>query len=320
MINGLKLSRSGFLKLGASAVAASSLGLTAPTTLAAQRSSDPDSEALDLLLEDDTAGVVDVWEEVFADAPYDDDIRESLVIALTIDILRSFDKGLLRRATKSYERLLEVAPTGDNYEYIEECLRRYVANKFTDNMENEYSFSASTDPDFESRYVNIPNIFTAQTNALALTEKQQGQFNYYYLGSLPNLSSFAFRSLMYPMSSNGYIVIIFGYKDEDNFYALTISYSYGSTSEWLLNEFRNGTWQGGISSGYVDFQEKTWHPVEIRVYGQTFELWVDYSQVTKEIVIGYETGYAGFGVGLPNYSNGTTFSTAFDDLSIYTIK
>jgi hypothetical protein len=50
------------------------------------------------------------------------------------------------------------------------------------------------------------------------------------------------------------------------------------------------------------------------------ELWIDYVKVGQEIVLDYVGSHIGFGAGLNEFEEGTTFTTAFDDLADWTLK
>lgn len=306
---------------------AASIGLvpiSGQTALAQKQrgSGNPDSDAIACFMNDDTQCAVDIWEEQFRRHPFDDVVRDSLHLSLLAHTLRCLDKGKLAGARTAFSRAKEVVSYTEAHAYFEEALRLYDAVIGLVPMTGA-EYSVSEDSDLESRYVEIPALFGGQAKVFALTLKNPGMI-YWYEVLMPKAPSgirgdFVLRFLAYPMSANGSIVAVFGQQDSNNYFQVDFGWRNSYSAEWLVGQVESGEWTYQSQAGYVSLEQKKWHTVEVRVRGNTVELWVDMTLVGSEVVLSYKPGGVGFGGSLSEHSASGTFSVAFDDIAVYTL-
>ncbi len=319
------LSRSRFVRLSAGAgillaeQTCHSAGLFAPASsvLAYQRSTNPDADAITCLQHNDTQCAVDIWAAEFEREPFNDQTRSAYQESLLVHAMRSLDKGELGTARQAHDRALELVPSHRAYDYFEEVFQTYVAPLRAINMAVP-PFNEWNDQYFESRYVRIPGILGGQIDAFAMTEKRPAYNNYYPFGEGSRITGdVAARYTVFPMSSNGGVVLIFGYQGQTDYHYGVIDWSSGSSASWSI-WIVSGTRSEKVGEGgYLTVEPNTWHEMETRLNGNTFELWVDTDLVGQTVVLDYEPGDLGFGVGLNEYESGTTFSAAFEGVAIY---
>lgn len=317
----VQLSRAALLRGIAGTAAATYLTLRGePSVGAAQESAD--ERAIAALENDDTEGAVEIWEAEFKRRPFDDDVRQALQASLVVHAMRCLDKGELVDAKAAVKRAKEVIPSSPAYRYLDEALTSYAKVLYRDDMKTKTGFLADSNTQSESRYAEIPGLFGNQTQVLAITEKKPGYLVYYDLADIPRSETeqVAIRMLAYPMSDGGDVTIQFGKTTDHNLFAFTINTFplYGVT--WFLSEMQNSVWLDSIASGGQPFEEKNWHALEVRIRGQSIEVWLDYLLVSEEVILELEVGGLAFGVGLASDAVGTTFSAAFDDLVVYSLR
>src|SRR5690606_9797035 len=280
---------------------------------------DPDAASIRLMQEDQTEAVVEIWEKEFEKRPYDDTVRETLHLTLLAHVSRSLDKGELRKAQDGFSRAKELIPTFPTYAYFEETLNLYGSMIAKAPM-NGSEFEPANSWDFESRFVEILGIFGGQSKVFALTSKEADNFNWYQLSLLRQGSEgVAIRFLTYPMGSNGTIHSIVGVQPgRRDYISAALQWTGSSSADLYLGIIRNDepSWS---NLGYVSIEVDQWHIWEVRMRGNTLQLWIDMELIAQEIVLDYEPGSVGFGVGLNSYQAGSTFSAAFDDFVVYSL-
>ena len=279
---------------------------------------DPDSAAFECFRRDNTKCAVDVWEKQFALEPYNDQTRKALHLTLITDAMRSLDKGNLFAARSAFDRAKELVPSSPLHAYLQEALDTYDRSIYYAPM-NGREFTEQTDSSKEASYVEIPGILGGQTDTLAITFKEPGMMSHYpVLPSVPG--DFAMRYLVFPMSSNGSVITAFGHQgSSQQYFFASLEWSYGSSVTWAIAQPGSPYATQIGDGGYITIDPNFWHWVEIRLRGSTVELWVDLVLVGQQVVLHYEPGGIGFGVGLNAMESGTTFSAAFDDIAVYTL-
>ena len=316
-----RITRSRFIGVGVAGLLA---GITSPAQAAVLQSGaaqDPDSVSIECLKNDDTQCAVDVWEEQFALEPYNDQTRQTLHLSLLAHAMRSLDKGILRSAEAAYTRARELVPTHQLYPYLQEALDLYERAIDVTLMTYGREFIEADQSDFEARYVDIVGVMGGQVKTFALTQKQPGYFNWYPTNESGYTSKgLAMRYQVFRMDSDGYVIAVFGGQGPNEFLYVELSWSSPSSVNWSINRVEPSQTTAITDIGYITINPTDWHTVEIRLKGNTFELWIDTILVGQEVILQYEPGQLGFGVGLNEYAVGTTYSAAFDDLVVYTLN
>lgn len=312
------MSRQKFVKLGVSSVA-TSLAMPTPRNVRlgnAQRpsSADPDGDSIACMMDDDTRCAVDIWQAEFDARPFDDYARENLYASLMIHAVRSLDRGNLREAGRAVEQAKEVMNTSPAYDYWDEVLSLYQENVVSYQMAGR-EFIEDNNRDFEGRFVRIPAVLGGTTSVLALTQKSPGFFNS-YPATFPGevIGDFALRCLVYPMSLGGDIMLVLSRRDQ-LVLLLDIRLDYSSAYWQVAISDQDDYYEIG-NGGYIQLYPEEWSWIEVRMIGNTMELWKSTELVAQEIILEYEPGGIGFGVGM-NYDDTGTFSAAFDDVNVY---
>jgi len=316
----VRLSRSALLRGVAGGAVATYLSFRGGASdVVAQESAD--ERAIEALENDDTEGAVEVWEAEFKEKPFDDDVRQALQASLVVHAMRCLDKGKLADAKAAVTRAKEVIPSSPAYRYLDEALKNYVKMLYSEDMVTG-SFIEGSESDIETRYVEIEGMLGYQTEVLAVTAKNPGYFRGYEIGQIDafETDAFAFRMLVYPMSDSGYVVVTFGRKTDDDYFAFTVDCQSSGYNTWNLAEISGGDWQEALASGSDGFAAKEWHALEVRVRGQAVEVWLDYQLVADDAAVDLEEGTIGFATGLNEGESGRTFTAAFDDLVVYSLK
>lgn len=322
-----RCSRQKFLRLGAGAMGLSGAMLSEmlrsePDVVSASRQStfqDANTAAMACLQDDNTRCAVDVWEKQFALEPYNDQVREELHLSLMAHAIRSLDKGNLLVARAAFDRAKELMPYSGLYGYLEEALARYDRLIYSARMTG-MEFIEENVSEFESRYVDIPGLFGGQTKSFALTSKSPGSFIHYPIGLQRAITSdVAMRFVVSPMNFNGYVVATFGEQNRDSYFYCQLAWSSASSATWQVAQAGYPYSTAIGDGGYLTLGSSQWHMMEIRLRGNTVELWVDTSLAGQQVILEYEPGDVGIGTGLNEYESGTTFSAAFDDIAVYSL-
>ena len=284
---------------------------------------DPNTESARCLRAGDLVCMVDVWANQFKLKPYDDTVRQEYWSALMIESYRSLDSGSLYTAKTAYQQAKELIPTGPNYDYFETTFSSLGRALLIENMEDKRDFTEVHRTDFEAQYVDIPDQLGIKTSALALTEKQANYFTGYSSINYPTAKNqdIDYRAMIFPTSRNGQVYLIFGVQPDGSYFALELDFSYGySAAAGIAHYSPSSGWENLSEIQYLTVDVNKWHSIEVRVMGQSASAYVDHALVTQQAVFNYKPGKVGIEVGLSSYSTASTFSSAFDDIVIYSLK
>lgn len=281
----------------------------------AQRN-DPNSEAIACLLKNDTQCAVDVWEDTYEDHEYDDDIRESYVNSLVMHSIRNLDIGNLRVARRSLNKAKTIMSRHVMYEYLEDIVDTYDTTSWNRAIATR-PFTPTDTQDFESRYISVDNFFGAEATVFAMTTKVPDFYNYYMLGLNGVGRTAGIRTVVQPMSANGSIVLLFGIQSNSDYFMIRIGWTGSESVEWsLMRAGRDGVEPYG-AGGYLILDIDRWHWFEVRMRGSQMELWVDMVIVGSEVVLDYDRGDFGVGVGLNTFESGRSFSALFEHIAVF---
>lgn len=281
------------------------------------QSSDPASDATACYRDNDTECAVEVWEEVYEDQEYDDDVGEAYVTALITHAMRSLDQGDLRTANSALRAAKDIVSNHPFYAYFDEALSAFESVIWVSDMRNR-PFAPQDDNFMESRYVEVDNVIGAESWTFAMTEKEPNYFGYYFLGAEREIRrSVSVRTLIQPMSANGSVVVLFGIQDNADFFMVKLGWTGADSIEWSIDRATSGgiSYYGG--GDHLLLNTDQWHLVEVRMHGSQFELWIDTTLVGTEVIVDYEVGDVGIGVGLNPFEQGSTFTCLFGDTVVY---
>jgi hypothetical protein len=315
------MGRRSFTQLALSAVIAATAASSKSRVSFAEQS-DADSTAIACTQAGDTACAVEAFATEFREKPYDDQIRESYFTALIVDSLRSLDQGKLFRAEDSYETARELLPNDMRLAYLSGALANYKTNLYVDSM-HLHRYLETNGSALETRYVEIDGILGSSTDAFAMTVKETENVYWQQTFIVPIDTDCAFRCLYFPLSPYGAVHFLFGGDSEGSFYDLTLDIPHEKSNGWRLDYYdsASSTWLGiGETSTLFETTSNTWHQFEIRLQGQSMTFISDYAEIFDAPLLDYAPGWIGFGVELSSYSTMGSFSTAFTDVTVYSLK
>jgi hypothetical protein len=315
------LERRSFARLAVSALIGATAALSKCKTGFAEQS-DADSTAIACIQAGDTACAVEAFAAEFKIKPYDDQIRESYFTALIVDALRCLDQGKLFRAKDSYETASELLPNDMRLAYLSSALANYKNNLYVDAM-NLRRYLESNESELETRYVEIEGILGSTTDAFAMTVKETEKVYWQQTFDVPGDTDCAFRCLYFPLSPYGAVHFLFGGDSDGSFYDLTLDIPHEKSNGWRLDYYdsASSTWLGiGETSTLFETSSNTWHQFEVRHQGQSMTFISDYAETFDAPLLDYAPGWIGFGVELSSYSTMGSFSTAFTDVTVYSLK
>jgi hypothetical protein len=288
-------------------------------TVTPNLNADPDSESQHCIAGGDVQCMVDVWANQFKLKPYDDTVRQEYWAALMLETLRMLDTGGQYTAGQALAKAKDLLPDSQSYSYLDGILSKIDRPTQLQSMETSGPFAAVHRTDFESQYAQLTDVLGGKTTAFALTQKQAGYVNGYHLSS-GVYGDIDYRIMVYPTSRNGTIYINFGSQDDGSYFSLELDLAPGYSAEARIAHFDGSNWENLSDTQYITMNENKWHNVEVRIIGQSVTVFVDYTQAVSQVVLAYTPGTIGFEVGLPNYKSGSTFSVAFDDITVYKLK